>query len=259
MTRLTETFAALRENKRKAFIPFITAGDPSPSATAKYIFDLAAAGADVIELGLPFTDPLADGPTIQASHSRALQKHVMPKTVFNIVRSVRKKVKVPILLMGSINLIASPGIRPFMEKARSAGVDGLIVPDLPPEEASEYIAEAKKVDLDTIFLAAPTSTPDRLEGIARASTGFVYLVSLTGTTGARRALPSEIIDSIARVRASTSKPICVGFGISSPEQAKQIAQLSDGVIVGSAIVGRIAAKKPIGSFARTLARAVHSA
>lgn len=259
MTRLHDTFIKLREMKRKAFIPFITAGDPTPAATEKYILELAAAGADAIELGLPFTDPLADGPTIQASHIRALKKHVMPNDVLQIVRRVRRKVTTPILLMGSFNLIAAPGVRAFLEKAASAGVDGLIVPDLPPEEASEYTAEAKKRNLDTVFLAAPTSTQDRIGDIVRASTGFIYLVSLTGTTGARQSLPGEIVESIARVRAATSKPICVGFGISTPEQAKQIARLSDGVIVGSAIVGRIASKKPIGSFARSLAHAIHSA
>jgi len=258
MTRITEKLDNLKKANKKAFIPFITAGDPTLSATEKYMMDLQNAGADIIELGVPFTDPLADGPTIQASHARALKRGVAPNDVLRMIKKMRKKIYIPIVLMLSMNLVQAPKTENFLQSCAGAGVDGLIVPDLAPEEAGKYLENARRLRIDTIFLAAPTSTEGRIRTIAKVSSGFVYLVSITGTTGARASLPSEISQSVLRVRGATQLPVCVGFGISNPSQAKEIAQHCDGVIVGSAIVERIEKKQSVASFAHSLARAVHT-
>lgn len=228
MSRISEVFL-----RRKALITFITAGDPSLSATERLIYDLEKSGADVIELGIPFSDPLADGPVIQASHLRALKKNVSPSDVFKLVSKVRRKTQIPICFMLSYNLMLQYGVEKFYKEAERVGVDGVIVPDLPPEE---YALGTKQYAVDTIFLASPTSTDERIKLVAEKSTGFIYLISLTGITGIREKVSEDLAQTVARVRKYTQKPIAVGFGISKPEHAKQVAQLADGVIVGSAIV-----------------------
>jgi tryptophan synthase alpha chain len=241
--------------KNKALIAFITAGDPDLAATEKLIYILAASGADIIELGVPFSDSIADGPTIQSSYQRALRKNVDLKSILGLVKKVKtlKKLKrrkvVPIILMGSYNLFYKYGINKFAAEAAAAGVDGLIVPDLPPEDSRLLQSACKKCKMDTIFLVSPVSSPQRIKLAAKSSTGFIYLISLTGITGERRQLPKTLKDSVQRLRRITKKPIAVGFGISTPEQARSVAKLADGVIVGSAIV-KLAHNKGIGAVGR---------
>ncbi len=239
MSRLDEVFEKAKAENRAALMPFLTAGDPSLDHTGRYILEMEKHGADIVELGIPFSDPLADGPTIQRSSQRALAAGVTPAAILGFLRDLRRKTTLPIVLMGYYNPIYHYGVSSFVEAAKEAGADGLIVPDLPPEEAGELIPAARKADLDTIFLLAPTSTPERIKKIAEVSRGFIYYVSLTGVTGARTSLAAGIEDSIAAIRAVTTMPVCVGFGISSPEHVERIRACADGVIVGSAVVGRI--------------------
>ncbi|MFA4905908.1 MAG: tryptophan synthase subunit alpha [Candidatus Margulisiibacteriota bacterium] len=228
MSRIAEAF-----KKRKALIPFIVAGDPSLSVTEKLIYQLEGAGADIIELGVPFSDPLADGPVIQAAHARALKKDISLSQVFALVGKARKRTAVPIVFMLSDNLIEKYGEQKFHGDCEKFGVDGVIVPDLLPEESRA----------DHIYLIAPTTTEERIKRIASASTGFIYLVSVMGITGARKRVSGDLGDLVSRVRKYTKKPIAVGFGISNPAQAKEAAQSADGVIVGSALVELIAKKQ----------------
>jgi len=220
-------------NKRKALITYITAGDPSLAATEKLIFQLEASGADIIELGIPFSDPLADGPVIQASHQRALKKDVSLGDVFKLVKKVRQKTQIPICFMLSFNLVLKYGLERFYDKMKEVGVNGVIIPDLPPEETSH----------SNIFLVAPTSTEHRIKMIAEKSAGFIYLVSVAGITGQREQLAGNLRSVIGKIRKYTDLPIAIGFGISSPKQAAEMAGLADGLIVGSAIVDLIAKKK----------------
>ncbi|MBI5699814.1 tryptophan synthase subunit alpha [Candidatus Saganbacteria bacterium] len=226
MSKITDAF-----KKRKALIPFIVAGDPSLAVTEKLVYQLEEAGADIIELGIPFSDPLADGPVIQAAHARAIK--VSLAQVFSLVKKIRKRTAVPIIFMLSDNLIEKYGASKFYDDCKKFGVDGVIVPDLPPEESPA----------DNIYLIAPTTTEERIKRIASASTGFIYLVSVMGITGARRRLSGDLGDLANRVRKFTDKPIAVGFGISNPAQAKEAAKSADGVIVGSALVELIAQKQ----------------
>jgi len=236
MSKIEEKFRELRERNQKALITFITAGDPSLSVTEKLVYEMEKAGADIIELGVPFSDPLADGPTIQASHLRALEGEVSAKDVFRLITKIRKKSKIPIALLVSYNLLISYGVDRFLESASRSKVDGLIVPDLPPEEAIYLKGIAKAEGIDTVFLVAPTSTEKRIKDVSEASTGFIYLVSLTGITGARKEISTEVKDLAEKLRAKTDKPIAVGFGISKPEHVKEICKIADGAIVGSAII-----------------------
>ena len=220
-------------------MPYLCAGDPTPELTAKLLLTLEAAGADIIELGVPFSDPIADGPTIQRASERALAHSISLQQILEIVRSLRDQTEIPIALMSYYNPIFRMGEEAFCKAAQEAGVDGLIVPDLPPEQAQQLLEIAPRYNLATIFLVAPTSPPERMQLITSVSTGFIYCVSLTGVTGARAMLSDEIAPMITELRNHTDKPISVGFGVSTSEQAKQVAGIADGVIVGSAIVNVI--------------------
>jgi len=237
--RIDETFAALRSAGRKAFMPFITAGDPDLETTAALVRDLAHRGASLIELGLPYSDPVADGPTIQASYTRALGGGVRLDDIFRMVRDLRADCDVPITAMGSFSLVTRRGVTRFLDDAREAGIDGLIIPDLSLEEYDDVAAAADQRQLAHVMLVAPTSPWDRAARLAERSTGFVYYVSVTGITGERKELPPELADRVAKLREATGVPVCVGFGISMPEQVHLVTRVADGAIVGSAIVRRI--------------------
>lgn len=236
MSRIAEVFARLRSHGRAAFMPFVVAGDPDLHTTARAVQTLADAGADLIELGVPFSDPVADGPTNQRAYQRALAGGTTLAHVLDLVRSLRGRLELPITLLSYYNLLLQYGPAAFCGHAVDAGVDGVVVPDLPPDEADELIDPARAAGLDTIFLLAPTSTEARIRLVAERSTGFIYGVSLAGVTGIREQLSGEVETLVGRIRAHTPLPICVGFGVSTPEQARQVGAVADGVIVGSAIV-----------------------
>ena len=264
MNRIDALFKGLKKKRKKAFIVYITAGDPNLGTTEKLITGLEKSGVDLVEIGIPFSDPLADGPTIQKASQRALAKGANLKNILKMARSLRKKVKLPLVFMTYYNLVAHYGLSSFVRDSVKAGVDGLIVPDLPPEEASALISAAQKHNFATIFLAAPTSTKDRLKNIAAKSKGFIYYVSLTGVTGARKKLPQDIVKNVKSLKRITKKPVCIGFGISNPEQARKLARLADGVIVGSAVIkiiekniGKKDLHKKVSAFVKSLARAIH--
>ena len=239
MNRIDQKFQELRHQGAKAFMPYLCAGDPNSELTAKLLLTLEEAGADLIELGVPFSDPIADGPTVQRASERALTHRISLQQILEIVASLRPQTDIPIALMSYYNPIFRMGEDAFCEAAHEAGIDGLIIPDLPPEQAQSLLEIAPRYNLATIFLVAPTSPPERMQLIASVSTGFIYCVSVTGVTGARAMLSDEIAPMIAELRKHTDKPISVGFGVSTPDQATQIAQIADGVIVGSAIVNVI--------------------
>jgi len=236
MGRIEETFAKLKSNNEKALITYIMAGDPDLDTTESLIEVIERAGADILELGVPFSDPIADGPTIQRASDRALKSKTTLKKVMSLVKRVRKKVAVPIIVMTYYNIILQYGLKRFTDDAVRSGIDGAIIPDLPPEEAAEFISYARKSGLDTVFLLAPTSTEERIKKVTAASTGFVYYVSMTGITGAKLANLSEIKNMIPEIQQHTDLPVAVGFGISRPEEAGKISRWADGVIVGSALV-----------------------
>ena len=235
-TRIDQTFARLRAAHEGALVAFLTAGDPSVQHTADIVALLADAGADIVELGIPYSDPLADGPSIQASSQRALDRGVTPPKVLEMVRQVRERSDVPIVLMTSYNLVLRCGLAQFARDAHDAGADGTILTDLPPEEAAHWRAASQAHGLATIFLVAPTSTPARIRTIAENATGFVYCVSRTGVTGARAEIAAELREFLDQVRAATDKPLCVGFGISTPEHVAQVVDMADGAVIGSALV-----------------------
>ncbi len=236
MNRIKVKFKKLKQEKKKAFLAFITAGDPNLATSEKLALEFAGCGVDILELGVPFSDPLADGLTIQAASQRALKNRVNLKAVFRLVKTLRRRVDLPIALLTYYNIILHFGIKAFVKQAKSSGVDGVIVPDLPPEEAKDLIKAAKKDDFATIFLLAPTSDKRRIREVSSASSGFIYYVSLTGTTGMRKKLPKELVEKVRQIKRITAKPVCVGFGVSTPEQARMVASVADGVIVGSAII-----------------------
>ncbi len=236
MNRIARTFRKLRREKKKAFIPYIMAGDPDLERTGEVILLFERQGADIVELGIPFTDPLADGPTIQRAAERALKRGVTLTKVLTFTEEIRKFTDIPIVFMTYYNPLFRYGVDRFVRDAVSAGVDGVIVPDLPPEEAAELIGCAGYEGLATIFLLAPTSTEERIRKVSKASTGFIYYVSITGITGARLKVDESLYNSIQKIKNMTNKPLCVGFGVSTPEEAAMVSAVSDGVIVGSAIV-----------------------
>lgn len=237
LEHISSAFNTVRSEGRMAFMPYFTLGFPTQSASVQIVTAIAQSGADLIELGIPFSDPLADGPTIQHSTQVALEHGTSVRLCLEMTAQLRASgVLQPLLLMGYYNPILSYGIARFVAEAAQAGADGLIVPDLPPEEAGELENHCRSSQLALVFLVAPTSTPERLELIAARSTGFLYLVSLTGVTGARTQVSSGLEEFIARVRAATSLPLAVGFGISTPEHARQVGRLAEGVIVGSALI-----------------------
>ena len=239
MNRIEKTFKKLKKESRKAFIPYIMSGDPNLEATERFVIELEECGADIIELGVPFTDPLADGPTIQRASERALKEGITLKKVIAFVEDIRQRIKIPLVLMTYYNPVFKYGNEAFVKEAGRVGVDGVIIPDLIPDEAGDFIKTAREYGLDTIFLLAPTSTEDRIKKVVRASTGFIYYVSITGITGARLSLEDSIMESINNIRNLTDKPVAIGFGVSTPEEAKAVSGLADGVIVGSAIVKRL--------------------
>ena len=243
MSRISQTFDSLREKGEKALIPFITAGYPDLATTEKLIFEIEKNGADLLELGVPFSDPMADGPVIQYSSERALQKKTNLKMILKLVKKVRLKTDIPIILMGYFNPFFSYGLKRFAQDAKRVGVDGVLVVDLPPEEAGDMISQAGAVGLDLIFLLAPTSNEERIDRIVKNATGFIYYVSVTGVTGVRSTLDRDIRKQVERIKKITSIPIGVGFGISTPQQAKTIAKWADAVVVGSAIIKKIRESK----------------
>jgi tryptophan synthase alpha chain len=240
MGRLGERFQQLRSRGERALVPFVTAGDPDLATTEALVLAMAEAGADAIELGVPFSDPIAEGPTIQRSSERALRSGTSLRRVLELVKGLRPRVGIPIVLMGYANPVLAMGEARFAEAAAAVGVDGSIVVDMPPEESVDLRRELEAHGVDPILLAAPTTSPERLAMLARETRGFLYYVSLTGVTGARTELASGIEEQLRRVRASSEVPICVGFGVSRPEHARELAAIADGVVVGSALVDRIA-------------------
>lgn len=243
MSRIEKVFAQLKDRGEAALIPFITAGDPDLPTTLKIMRELARSGADSIELGIPFSDPTADGPTIQRSYERALKKPLSLNAVFRLVRDFRHGSQTPVILFGYYNPFFRFGLKKFAFQAARAGADGVLCVDLPPEESSELKRWTDAAGLDLIFLLSPTSGPDRVNLVARQGRGFIYYVSVTGVTGARRSFDENLRQQVARVRKAGSLPVGVGFGISTPEQAAWIADFADAAVVGSALVEKIEAAK----------------
>ena len=240
---LQKTFQDLRKKGEKALIAFITAGDPDIKTTKKLVLEFGKSGADIIELGIPFSDPMADGPTIQASSERALKKGTTIKDVFSLVKGIRKESGIPIVLFGYYNPIFVYGAGRFARDAKKSGVCGVLVVDLPPEESGELKKELKKEGLDLIYLLTPTSDGRRMRLVARNASGFIYYVSVAGVTGARGNLEKRVENEVNKVRRFTPLPVGVGFGISTPSHARSVCAYADGVIVGSAIID-IIAKNP---------------
>jgi tryptophan synthase alpha chain len=239
MNRLDSTFAKLKDKGEKALIAYIMAGDPSLPDTEQLVLELERAGADIIELGVPFSDPIADGPVIQKAAERALRSGTSLRKILPAVAALRTRTQIPLVLMSYYNTIHAFGEADFCREAARAGVDGLIVPDMPPEEAGTLETQASCAGLCIIYLLAPTSTPDRRTMIARRSRGFVYYVSLTGITGAKFTDLEGVGRNVEKIRKAASVPVAVGFGVATPEDAAKVGDVADGVIVGSAIVRRI--------------------
>ena len=263
MTRIDQTFTRLRAEGRKAFVAYVMGGDPDAATTAEVLAGLPAAGVDIIELGMPFTDPMADGPTIQLAGQRALEAGMTMDRVLDLVRGFRKQDNAtPIVLMGYYNPIYSRGVDRFLAEAKEAGIDGLIVVDLPPEEDEELCIPAQAAGINFIRLATPTTDDKRLPKVLQNTSGFVYYVSVTGITGAAAAQAAEVGPEVARIKRQTDLPVIVGFGITTPEAARQIAGIADGCVVGSAIVKEIGAGKPVAEVlagVAELAAGAHSA
>ncbi|MEO1369577.1 MAG: tryptophan synthase subunit alpha [Acidobacteriota bacterium] len=236
MSAVGAAFTKCREEKRAAFIPFLTAGDPDLRTTGELMHAMVAGGADIIELGVPFSDPIADGPTIQKASTRALESGTTLSGILRLVARHRDRLGVPVVLFTYFNPIHARGVSTFAEQAAASGVDAVLCVDMPPEEGADYVGELRRQSLDTIFLLAPTSDKARIQSVARHSSGFVYYVSRTGVTGARQALPKELLKESKRLRRRLDLPLAVGFGISTPEQVAQVASAADGVVVGSALV-----------------------
>ena len=236
MTRITELFTRLKRQGRKALIAYITAGDPSPDRTAALIESLERGGADLIELGVPFSDPIADGPVIQRAGYRALQAGTTVPRILEIAKDIRTRSQIPLLLFTYLNPVMRYGLERLARDAREAGIDGCLLTDASVEEAGAYIPVMREAGLDTVFLAAPTSTPRRLRLVAEYSTGFVYLVSRAGVTGERDSISSSVGPLIRSMREVTDLPLAVGFGVSTPEQVAEIGRQAEGVVVGSAIM-----------------------
>jgi tryptophan synthase alpha chain len=236
MSRLSERFTQLQSQRSKALVTFITAGDPDLSVTEKMIHLLEDAGADVIELGVPFSDPMADGPTIQLSSERALAAGTTLHGILATVKKVRTSSGIPIILMGYLNPIHAYGYDNFCKDAVEAGVDGVLLVDMPPEESRELTVPARRYGLDIIFLLTPTSDAARITEVERLGSGFIYYVTVTGVTGARASVSNTLTQELGRVKQTITLPVMAGFGISTPAQAAEVGQLADGVVVGSAIV-----------------------
>lgn len=234
--RIEKTFAALHAKQEKALVAYVTAGDPSLEKTAEIIFGLAEAGIDILEIGVPFSDPVADGPVIQAAAQRSLKQGTDLTAILGMIASLRDRMDIPIVLFGYYNPIFAYGPEQFACRAQSAGVDGILVVDLPPEESAELRKHTDRAGIDFISLIAPTTPPKRMSMIADRATGFLYYVSITGVTGTEKPLASRVGEDMTRIRNITRMPVVAGFGISTPEQAAVIAPLADGIVIGSAIV-----------------------
>ncbi len=262
MNRIDEKFNDLKKSNKKALIIYMTAGDPSLQKNESLIYSFEKEGADLIELGVPFSDPLADGPVIQQASQRALKRKTNLVKILKLVQRVRKKSEIPVLLMSYLNPILSYGCESFALAAKRSGVDGVIIPDLPPDEGNEISLVLRRRGIELVYLAAPTSTKQRIRLIASASKGFIYYVSITGITGIRHALPFKLSQNIKEIKKEGRLPVCVGFGISTPQQARKAAQYSDGVIIGSAVVKALAAHPSVSAarfsrqFVRPFARAL---
>ncbi|GAA6181129.1 MULTISPECIES: tryptophan synthase subunit alpha [unclassified Shimia] len=263
MTRIDAKFAELNAAGKKAFVAYVMAGDPDYDTSLEIVKGLPAAGVDIIELGLPFTDPMADGPTIQLAGQRALDKGMTLEDTLDLATEFRRvDTTTPIVLMGYYNPIYSRGVDKFLIDAQTAGIDGLIVVDLPPEEDSELCIPAQAAGLNFIRLATPTTDDKRLPTVLQNTSGFVYYVSITGITGAAEAEATDVGPEVERIKASTDLPVIVGFGINTPEKAQNIASVADGAVVGSAIVGQIGAGKSVDevlAFVKTLSDGAHRA
>jgi tryptophan synthase alpha chain len=265
MNGIDARFQLLKERGQPAFIPYITAGDPTLDRTEELVYGLERAGADIIELGVPFSDPVADGVVNQEAAQRALRHHVTLHDIVARVKRIRARSQVPLVLFTYYNPVLAYGVEAFAADAAAAGVDGVLCVDLPVEEADDYRHQLQSRGVHTIFLIAPTSTDARMQTIARASSGFIYYVSRTGVTGERASVETSVAGMIAKIKLVSSNPVAVGFGISTPDQAAEVAGYADGVVVGSAIVRMIGAlgDQPemvarVGEFAHTLAEAAHS-
>ena len=240
MSRIKQQFEIIKKANRAALITYICAGDPDLDTTEKLVHALASAGADIIELGIPFSDPIADGPTIQRAAQRALKHHTNLNQIIELVTKLRKTTQIPIVFMGYYNPILHMGLETFVEKAVAAGVDGVIIPDLPPDEGNDWMQLAHAAGLDTIYLLAPTSTDERISKVTAVNRGFNYYVSVTGVTGARTSVQQDVSIQVAKIKKLSSIPVCVGFGISQAQQVQELVQAgADGVIVGSAIINVI--------------------
>jgi len=254
MSRIQATFKG-----RKPLIAYITAGDPTPERTPELVFALERGGADVIELGVPFSDPIADGPVIQRGAERALKAGTNVKRVLEIAQTIRERSQIPLLLFTYLNPVMKYGIDKLARDAKAAGIDGCLLTDVSVEEAGGYVDAMRGADLDTVFLAAPTSTPERLKLVAKYSSGFIYLVSRTGITGEQSTVSESAAPLVKAMRAITKLPLAVGFGISTPEQAREVAQLADGVVVGSALVRTIEQNGDLEAFTRSLRKGMDAA
>jgi tryptophan synthase alpha chain len=254
VSRIRARFEALARERRKALIPYITAGDPEPRLTVPLMRALVEAGADILELGVPFSDPMADGPVIQRAGERALRHGVGLPHVLSLVREFRKEDEAtPLVLMGYANPIEAMGVEKFIAQAQAAGVDGVIVVDYPPEECTDFAAAARRAGIDVIFLLAPTSTSERIAQVARMGSGYLYYVSLRGITGATHLDYSEVTARIPQIRAATRLPIGVGFGIRDAESARRVAEAADAVVIGSRLIQEIEAGGPGEAVARVKA------
>ena len=263
MTRIDQTFEKLKSEGKKAFVSYIMAGDPDFETSLELVMGLPAAGVDIIELGLPFTDPMADGPTIQLAGGRSLTSGMTLMKTLEMARIFRENDdRTPIVIMGYYNPIYSYGVEKFLIDAKSSGIDGLIVVDLPPEEDEELCIPAQAAGINFIRLATPTTDENRLPKVLQNTSGFVYYVSITGITGAAEAQATDVGPEVARIQKDSGLPVVVGFGINTPEKAKAIAKVADGAVVGSAIVSELALGKPVSEvleFVKTLADGAHSA
>jgi tryptophan synthase alpha chain len=269
MSAIDELFQQLKTDGKKAFMPFVTAGDPTLEFTADVLKRLDADGCHLAELGIPYSDPIADGPVIQASYTRSLDGGTKLAGIFDMVSNVSPQIKMPIVMMVSYAIIYRHGVEEFLKQAKSVGVAGAIVPDLPVDESAELLTKCKVHDFSLIQLITPTTPRERAIEIAKQTTGFIYYVSITGITGERTELPSDLVDNLKWLREQTELPICVGFGISQPEHAEVLKPVCDGMIVGSAIVRRIAKATTeqassgdvlddVGAFAKTMLGSINS-
>lgn len=266
MNRIDALYQQVQRSHGFALNVYLCAGNPSLEATLPLILELERRGVDAIELGMPFSDPVADGPDLQPAHARGVAAGIRLGDVLDIVHALRRESRIPVALMSYYNPIHYRGPARLVEQAAEAGVDGLIVPDLPPEEAEELIAAGRRHDVKTVFFVAPTSTPERVALVNRAATGFIYCISVTGVTGARANLPPELADALRGLRAVTDKPLVVGFGVSTPAQVAAMAEVADGCIVGSAVARVIEARlhaplpellRAVGDYVEPLTQAAH--